>query len=180
MLYTYEKCIKKYKTDYQLRKQIEMGNIFQIEKGIYSDCKYESDLAVVRMKYPYAVFTLNSAFYFHGLTDTIPRMYYLETDKDATKIRDKKVKQIFDNYGSMELGVIEMDYDGTKIKVFSRERLLIELIRHKNKLPFDYYKEIIGNYRKLIHELDIRAIEEYALMLPKSNMVMEVIQLEVL
>lgn len=179
MLYTYEDCIEKYKTDYQLRKQIEKGKFFKIERGIYSDDAYESDLAVVRMKYPNAVFTLNSAFYFHGLTDTIPQMYYLETDKDAAKIRDNKVKQIFDNYASMELGAIEMEYDGTKIMIFSKERLLIELIRNKSKLPFDYYKEIIGNYRKLIYELDIQAIQEYALALPKSNRVMETIQMEV-
>ena len=180
MLYTYEKCIEIYKTDYQIRKQVELGNLYKIEKGIYSDDKYESDIAVMRMKYPDAVFTLNSAFYFHGLTDTIPQLYYLETDKDASKIKNKNVKQIFDNYGSMELGVIEMEYDGIPIKVFSKERLLIELIRNKNKLPFDYYKEIIGNYRKLVHKLDIQAIQDYAVVLPKSNMVMEVIQMEVL
>lgn len=179
MLYTYEKCVEKYKTDYQIRKQIEKGNLIKVEKGIYSDDRYESDIAIVKMKYPNAVFTLNSAFYFHGLTDTIPRMYYLETHKDATKIRDEKVKQIFDNHESMELGVMEMEYDGIKIKVFNKERMLIELIRNRNKLPFDYYKEIIGNYRKLIYELDIQAIQEYAAMLPKSNMVMEVIQMEV-
>ena len=180
MLYSYENCKEKYKTDYQIRKEIEKGNLFKIEKGIYSDDEYESDIAVVRMKYPNAVFTLNSAFYFHGLTDTIPRMYYLETDKDATKIRDKNVKQIFDNYESLELGVMEMEYDGTMIKIFDKERLLIELIRNKSKLPFDYYKEIIGNYRKQIHKLDIRAVQDYALMLPKSNRVMEIIQMEVL
>lgn len=179
MLYTYEECIAMYKTNYQLQKQIELGNIFKIEKGIYSDDEYESDIAIVKMKYPNAVFTLHSAFYFYGLTDTIPRLYYLETDKDATKIRDKKVKQIFDNCGSLELGVDEMEYDGVKIKIFNRERLLIELVRNKNKLPFDYYKEIIGSYRKLIHELDIQAVREYALALPKSNMVMDIIQMEV-
>ena len=152
----------------------------KVEKGIYSDDKYESEYAVLKMKYPNAVFTLNSAFYFHGLTDTIPQKHYLETDKDASKIRDEEVKQIFDNNDSLDLGVMEMDYDGTKIKVFTKERLLIELIRNKNKLPFDYYKEIIGNYRKLIHKLDMQAVQEYALVLPKSNMVMEVIRMEVL
>ena len=114
------------------------------------------------------------------MTDTIPQKHYLETDKDASKIRNKEVKQIFDNNDSLDLGVMEMDYDGTKIKVFTKERLLIELIRNKNKLPFDYYKEIIGNYRKLIHKLDMQAVQEYALVLPKSNMVMEVIRMEVL
>ena len=179
MLYTYETCIEKYKSDYQLRKQIEQGNIYKIEKGIYSDTLYESDIEIVKMKYPDAVFTLNSAFYYYGLTDTIPRMYYLQTDKDATKIRDKKVKQIFDNHNSMKLGVIEMQYDNTNIKIFNRERLLIELIRHKNKMSLDYYKEIIGNYRRIIYELDIQAIQEYAAVLPKTDRVMEIIQMEV-
>lgn len=179
MLYSYEACIERYKTYYQLCKQIEQGNIYKIEKGIYSDCKYESEFAVLRMKYPNAVFTLKSAFYFHGLTDTIPREHYLETDKDHAKIRDKNIKQIFDNHGSLHLGVMEMEYDGTMIKVFNKERMLIELIRNKSKLPFDYYKEIIGNYRRLIHKLDMQAVQEYALVLPKSKMVMEVIQMEV-
>lgn len=180
MLYSYEDCIEMYKSDYQLRKQIELGNIYKIEKGIYSDCEYESELAIMQVKYPNTVYTMNSAFYFHGLTDTIPQKYYLETDKDASKIRDEKVKQIFDNHTSMELGVMEMEYDGAKIKVFNKERLLIELIRNRNKLPFDYYKEIIGSYRRLIHELDIQAIQKYAIVLPKTKKVMEIIQLEVL
>lgn len=180
MLFTYEECIEKYKSDYQLQKQLKEGNVYKVGKGIYSDDKYESEYAVLKMKYPNAVFTLNSAFYFHGLTDTIPQKHYLETDKDASKIRDEEVKQIFDNNDSLDLGVMEMEYDGTQIKVFTKERLLIELIRNKNKLPFDYYKEIIGNYRKQIHKLDMQAVQEYALVLPKSNMVMEVIRMEVL
>ena len=58
--------------------------------------------------------------------------------------------------------------------------MLIELIRNKNKLPFDYYKEILLNYRKVINELDIQAIQEYAFALPKTSMVLETLQLEVL
>ena len=179
MLYSYEECILKFKTDYQLQKQIKEGKMYKIEKGIYSDVKYVSDMAVIKMKYPHAVFTMNSAFYFHGLTDTIPQKYYLETDKDATKIRDEKVKQIFDNNESMDMGVMELEYDGTMIKVFNKERMLVELVRNKNKLPFDYYKEIIANYRKQVHKLDIQSVQEYAIMLPRSEKVMEILQMEV-
>ena len=57
--------------------------------------------------------------------------------------------------------------------------MLVELIRHKKKLPFDYYKEIIANYRKLLYQLDIQAIEEYAEKLPKTKLVMETLQMEV-
>ena len=53
------------------------------------------------------------------------------------------------------------------------------MVRYKNKLPFDYYKEIIGNYRKILYDLDIEAVEEYAEKLPKTRLVMETLQMEV-
>lgn len=180
MIYSYDECISKYKTDYQIRKQVAMRNLYKIEPGIYSDREYESRTAVIMKKYPMAVFTLNSAFYYQGLTDTIPQKYYLQTDKDAAKIPDKKIKQCFDNHSSMDIGVEIMVYNGDEIRVFSKERLLIELVRNRTKLPFDYYKEIIGNYRKLIYELDFQAIEEYAEELPKTALVMNTIRMEVL
>ena len=79
----------------------------------------------------------------------------------------------------MDMGVEIINYNGDDITVFSKERLLVELIRNKSKLPYDYYKEIIGNYRKIIYELDFEAVEEYANNLPKTKMVMETIQSEV-
>ncbi len=180
MVLSYDECIKIYKSDYQIRKQISLRNLYKIEPGVYSDKEYESRTAVVMKKYPRAVFTLNSAFYYQGLTDTIPQKYYLQTDKDDAKISDKRIKQCFDNYSSMDIGVENIDFNGDVIRVFSKERLLIELVRNRTKLPFDYYKEIIGNYRKLIYELDFQAIEEYAEELPKTDLVMNTIRMEVL
>jgi hypothetical protein len=80
----------------------------------------------------------------------------------------------------MDIGVEIKKYSGDDIRVFSKERLLIELIRHRNKLPFDYYKEIISGYRRLTDELDFMTIEEYAEKLPRTKAVMETIQMEVL
>lgn len=179
MIYTYKECREKYKTDYEIRKLLSEGGLKRISRGIYSDETYESDLSIISKTYPYAVFTLNSAFYYHGLTDTIPRLYYLMTDKDATKIKDKRIFQFFDNRDSLTLGMEKKNYSGTEIRIFNRERMLVELVRNKNKLPFDYYKEIISNYRKLLFELDIQAIQEYAMQLPKTKLVLETLQLEV-
>ena len=179
MIYTYKECIEKFKTDYEIRKLISSGKLRRVSRGVYSDDVYEAELAIIAKMYPYAVFTMNSAFYFHGLTDTIPQAYYLMTNKNATKIKDERVCQFFDNYDSLTTGVETKNYCGTTIRVFTRERMLVELIRNKNKFSFDYYKEIIGNYRKLIYELDIQEIQEYALQLPKTKMVLETLQLEV-
>ena len=180
MLYSYSQCIEMFGTDRKIKQAIDKEQIFKIEKGIYSDTKYVSELAIISMKYPNAIFTLNSAFYYHGLTDVIPNLYFLATSKEITKIRDKRVKQKFENSKELNLGVITMSYNNVEISIYNKERLLIELIRNKNNLPFDYYKEILLNYRKIIYELDIQAIQEYAYVLPKTNMVLETLQLEVL
>ena len=79
----------------------------------------------------------------------------------------------------MSLGVEKKEYDGTEISIFNRERMLIELIRNKNKLSFDYYKEIVASYRRIINELDIQAVQDYAKWLPKTRLVMDTIQMEI-
>ena len=100
--------------------------------------------------------------------------------KVIRKIEDARVKQIYENSNAFEMGKTTIEYDGVDITIYNEERLLIELIRNKRKFSFDLYKEIISNYRKLIHKMDMTQIMEYAYELPKTNMVMETIRLEIL
>lgn len=179
MLLSYDECIKRFQSDYQIKKQIEAKTLFKIEKGVYSTEEYVPELAVVVMKYPNAVLTMNSALYMYGLTDVIPKQYFLSTNKDSAKIADKRVKQCFEQVDYLYVGAKEEEYQGSKVKIYSKERLLIEVIRNRRKLPYDYYKEIIQNYRKQIYNLDIETIEEYAMTFPKSKMITEVLQAEV-
>ncbi len=179
MLYSYEQCLKKYKTDYRMKKQISAGKLFKIETGIYSDEQYVPEIAIISFKYPYGIISMNSAFYYHGLTDTIPAKYYLTTDKNSSKIKDKRVKQNFENSDYLELGQENVVVDGASVKMYSKERMLVELVRSKPKFPFDYYKELISSYRKIINNMNIQAVQEYAYLLPKTNMVIETLELEV-
>lgn len=179
MLYSYQEAIDLYKSDFQLKKAIYNKSIFKIEEGIYSTSEFVSELSVISKKYPEAIFTLNSAFYYQGLTDVIPNYYYLKVKKNKT-INDNRIKVLYENSTGIELGVINFNYANTNIKIYNKERLLIELIRNKNKLPFDYYKEVLGNYRKIIHQLDIQMIQEFAYELPKTNIILETLQMEVL
>lgn len=116
----------------------------------------------------------------HGLTDTIPEGYDLATDRDAAKIRDGKVKQYFQPSNFMYQGVEITNYKGYAVKIYSKERMLIELLRYKSKLPFDFYKEILLNYRRILPQLDIQTIQDYALEAPKSGKILETLQMEVM
>lgn len=180
MIYSYADCIDKYGSKYQIKKQIDAGNLYQQEKGVYSDEKYIPTFRIVSFKYPKAIFTLNSAFYYHNLTDVIPERYYLATPKSAAKITDERVSQIFENSEAVSYGAEYHTQGGYDILMYNKERMLVELLRNKNKLPFDYYKEILLNYRKIVDELDIALIQDIAFELPKSRMILDLLQMEVL
>lgn len=57
--------------------------------------------------------------------------------------------------------------------------MLIELLRNKNSMPHDLYKEVLGNYRKIIDDLEIWRIQEYAEIFPKSKMIKKALAEEV-
>ena len=172
-------CLREYGSDYFIRQKINAGELFRIDKGIYSEREYVPELALVCYKYPKAVVTLNTAFYLYGLTDEIPDEYFLATKREAAPVSDKRVKQIFMPKDLLTIGKTIIEEKGFPIPVFDRERMLIELIRYKSKLPFNYYKEIIGNYRRILPQLDPEKIRDYAEIMPKRDMIIRTLQMEV-
>ena len=61
--------------------------------------------------------------------------------------------------------------DDENVNIYDRERLLVELIRKRNQIPFDYYKELISNYRAYSNKLDMYKIEKYiSLYKSESNL----------
>ena len=149
MIYSYEDVISKYKNNYQLNKALKDKKIFKIIPGIYSSQEFVNYLQVISKKYPNAVFTSDSAFYYYNLTDVIPQKYFLATNRKASKIMDNKVKQIYVSEDKFNIGVTTIKVDGIKIKIYDKEKLLIELVKNSKNIPFDYYKKIINNYRSI-------------------------------
>ena len=180
MLLLYKEVKEKYGNLYQIKKALQAGELYKVAEGVYSDTPRVSEVELIMFRYPKAVFTLNSAFYYHGLTDVIPERYYLATIRDTHKIANAKIKQVFYSEDKFAVGISVVDYQGKQIRIYDRERMLIELIRNAKKLPFDYYKEIIESYRRAVYDLDIQKLQEYTAIFPKGDAIMQSIELEVL
>ena len=161
MLYNHNEVKKIYKSDYQIKKAIRDGCLYRLDKGVYSDRNIINPLIIFSKKYRSAVITMNSAFYYYDLTDVIPQKTYLATSSGYRKINNNKIEQIYVPNDILKQGKIEVDVDGEKVNMYDRERLLVELIRKRKQMPFDYYKEIIANYRRISDDLDMYKIEEY-------------------
>ena len=180
MLKSRKECLEQYGSDYYIRQRVEAGELHRIGKGIFAEESFVPELALISWKYPKAVLTMLSAFYHYGLTDVIPDQYDLATDRDAAKIADPRIHQYFVPKESLLLGATSAEERGISFQIYDRERMLVELLRYKSKLPFDLYKEVLLNYRRIMPQLDIQKIQDYALAVPKSNMILNALQMEVL
>ena len=180
MVYSYKECIELFGSHYALLQAINDKKIFKIKEGLYSTEKKVKDLEVFIKEHKGAVFTLESAFYYLGISDVVPNKYVVATDKDASKYKDTHIKQYFMNYGLIKIGVVSINHSGIDIPLFNKERLLIEAIRYKNKLPFDYYKEIISYYRNHINDIDVSLVLDYLESFPKKELITQTLQMEVL
>ncbi len=80
----------------------------------------------------------------------------------------------------MITGVEVVGEDGLEVRVFSRERMLVELLRSAGSMPLDYYKELIGSYRKIAVELDMREVEECMSLYKRADNLFDMMQREVL
>ena len=172
-------CIREYGSDYFIRKKLEKGELFLIEKGIYDERSFVPELALLCYKYPNAILTMDTAFYVHGICDEPPLLTDMATDRDSAKIRDSRVRQYFEPKGFFRTGVMRASFLGYSLPVYDRERMLIELIRHRGKLSHERYKQLIGAYRKLISEMDTQKLMLYASMAPKSASITRSLEIEV-
>jgi hypothetical protein len=180
MIYTYKEAQNKYGSNYQIEQGIKHGELFKLERGLYSNKPSISPYAAAARRYPHAIITMDSAYYIHGLTDVIPQTTHLATRRNATRIADARIKQFFTEDWLFEPGSVYMEYDNSTIRIYSKERMLVELMRNSKSLPLDYYKEIILSYRKQVDDLDIQSIEEYIGLFDRNEYMFNILQREVL
>ena len=180
VLIPYTECVKRYGNHHKIARMVETGELFKIEPGIYSDTKGKPrELELIQARYPTSVVTLLSAYYYYNLTDHIPEKYHLAMERGGTKIKDPNVIQHAVPVGTLEIGVETKEINGTTMRIFDRERLLIETIRMRTKLPYDLYREVIGNFRQVISDMYPAKMYDYLEAFPKKDAIDRIIRSEV-
>ena len=179
MIYSGKEAIEKYGTRYNLSKALKNKEIFRLEHGIYSDKDLVNPMIITSKKYSSAIITMDSAFYYYDLTDVIPKKTFIATNRNSNIIHDSNIVQIRIPKEKLNQGKEVVLIDGEKVKMYNRERLLVELIRKRNQIPFDYYKELISNYRKIVDDLDMYKIEEYLSLYKNESNIADVLLREV-
>ena len=163
MIYRYKDLVEvlgKRKTD----ELIRTGKYTKITKGVYKDVNSFDDYEEICMRYSNTTLTLQSALYIHHITDYVPDKYYVASLNKGTIIKNDKVMQCFISEKQYYVGREKIITENGYYYVYNIERLLIEVFRFKNKLPYDFFREIVRSYRELVNEskLDFNRLVEYA------------------
>lgn len=177
---TYERAVEQAGSRSALGAKIDNGELFRIGRGIYSTTEHPDPLVVAHVSYPNSVITMDSALFLYGLTDVPPEEVHLATARDATRIACSGYRQYFTERYLLDPGAVEMERDQGLIRVYNRERLLVEVMRRQASLPLDYYKEVIGSYRRMAEDLDIRLVEDYISLFKRQDAMFDILQREVL
>lgn len=164
MIYKTRDLLKRYKNYATISRKEKQGVLIRVEHGIYSDdTNYTGDLEQLFLVYKNITLTNESAFYFYELTDYVPTAYQIVSENKGTKISANNVNQLYMNKNLLKVGRQKVKTDNGFIYIFDKERMLIELVRFRSKFSYDFFKEVINNYRKLFinGEIDFQKVFKY-------------------
>lgn len=169
MVITYREALTELGSRYRVRKAVSEGTLHPICRGMYSTSRDEDALAVIAKRYPEGILTGQTALYAHGLVTAPPDRIDLATKRGGTKIRDAAVRQHFIPEGWLGVGRSTVSVDGTELLAYDPERMLLELMRSRNKLPYDLYREAVASFRRRSERLDIYRLQDYAEAIPRGE-----------
>lgn len=169
MVITYQEALAKLGSRYRVRRAVSEGYLHPVGRGMYSTDKEEDVLAVIAKRYPSAILTGQTALYAHGLVTAPPDRIDLATRRGGTKICNDAVRQHFVPGEWLGIGRSTVLVDETELPAYDQERMLLELMRSRNKLPYDLYREAVSSFRRRSDRLDIYTLQDYAEAIPRGE-----------
>jgi len=157
----------------QIKKLLEEGAISKIKHGFYelSDYATSEEVIIARM-FPLSVFFLESALMHYGYTDRIPSAWQIAVDKNSNKKMYKidypPIEPFYLEPKFLDIGVDTVQINGVKVKIFSRDRTICDVLRYENKLEKEVFNNAIQRYVK-DRKKNIRKLVECAKALNVKN-----------
>lgn len=133
-----------------LSKYLKKGYIERVAQGVYlSNDAFQDDMYVLQARSGKAVFSHETALYFHDLTDRDPLQYTitLPSGYNATKFKDKGVHVHFIKNDLLNLDVEDGKTPfGRSVRIYNKERTICDIVRNRNVIDPAILNESIRRY----------------------------------
>jgi len=137
----------------EISELLESGYIERVKQGYYRIVEHtedHSEAKLISQLYPDGIICMVSALFYYGYTDRTPINWDIAIDRNVSKARFNidypYVKPYYIDKAHLEYGVTEGQYEDCVLKIFDRDRLICECIKHENKMDREIYNKAIINY----------------------------------
>ena len=163
-------------------KFIKEKGLIKINKSEYIEESYfKDDYYLLQRRFPKVVFSGYSALYFHKLIDFMPKNTEITISKNYRIKKeflnlDVKV-HIENNDDFFNIGNIYITNDyGNELFVYSKEKVIVEMIRKKDQYDENCYINALKNFLKS-RDKDFELLFEYAKLRNIEKKVYEIFEL---
>ena len=137
----------------EISELVESGYIERVKQGYYRIVEHteeHSEAKLISQLYPDGIICMVSALFYYGYSDRTPINWDIAIDRNVSKARFNidypYVKPYYIDKAHLEYGVTEGQYEDCVLKIFDRDRLICECIKHENKMDREIYNKAIINY----------------------------------
>lgn len=134
------------------KSHIESGKIERVRQGYYQYVGEDSfsDIPVIASLFPDAVICMESALDYYGYTDRTPAAWHLAVKSTSARNRFRIdypcVRPHFVQEKRYPLGITTAVIDGTEVKMYDRERTMVDLLFHRNKVDSEVFNTAVQRY----------------------------------
>lgn len=139
----------------EIAELVNSGKLERIKQGYYklvddNENDSDSEAKLISQLYPDGVICMVSALFYYGYSDRTPLTWDIAVDRNTSKARFNidypYVKPYYVDKNHLEYGITEGEYEDCVLKIFDRDRLICECIKHENKMDREIYNKAIRAY----------------------------------
>ena len=131
---------------------VDAGILIKEERGIYYYAdEFPDELQIIQKNNPRVIFSYGTALYLWDMSDRVPHEYDVTVPQGFNASRIKKDhKDIRIHYikpDKWEIGITETTTpSGNTVKLYDRERCIVDLIKRKDKIEKQLYLQALHVY----------------------------------
>lgn len=148
-----------------LTRLVRNGTIERVARGLYIDTNsFEDPYYIFQYQCSKAIFSHETALYFHDLTDRTPvkMMITIPSGYNTKFIKDKNYEISYLKEELYQLGKIKvLTPYGNEVDCYDIERTICDLVRNKEKIEVYQFTDAMQRYSKLKNK-NIVKLYEYA------------------
>ena len=134
---------------YFVRKAMDAGNVVRLKNGVYAtEDGLANTMVDVERIVPGGVLCLYSAWEHYGLTTQVPGSIYVAVEKHRKVVVPEfpPITLCYWEQKYYEMGVVEADVAGHKLRIYDIERSVCDVVRFRNKVGIDVMTEVLRAY----------------------------------